>query len=164
MEFLVLGFLAIVLIIYLGLAIQIPHQSVPADVIEANGFPILISVTALVLLAFATAEALKKRRADIAAGKEKERITLSKNAITRLAIVVGMIVFYILSLRTIGFITAMAIFLFGCTTAMGSRRYVFNLIFAIGLTVTLTLVFGQLFMIMIPRGVGIFRELSFLLH
>ncbi|MCL2568700.1 MAG: tripartite tricarboxylate transporter TctB family protein [Oscillospiraceae bacterium] len=164
MEFLFLGFLAIVLIAYLGLAIQIPHQSVPADVIEANGFPILISVTALVLLAFATAEAVKKRRADTAAGVEKERITLSKNAITRLAIVVGLIVFYIFSLRTIGFITAMAIFLFGSTTAMGSRRYVFNLIFAVGLTVILTLVFGQLFMIMIPRGVGIFRELSFLLH
>jgi len=164
MEFVFFGFLAVVLIVYLGLAIQIPHQSVPADMIEANGFPILISVVALVLLAFATAEALKKRRADAAAGVEKEGITLSKNAVTRLIIVVGMIVFYIFAVRTLGFITTMAVFLFGCTTAMGSRRYVFNLIFAAALSISLTLVFGRLFMIMIPRGVGIFRELSFLFH
>lgn len=151
------GLLAIAIVFYLIHATLIAQHSLPSDVVEANGFPLLIGVISLCLLGVNTWETFKRRR-------EEEKISLSKSAMVRIGVILAAIVFYIQLLPTLGFITSMFIFLLASITAAGSKRYVMNLLFAVVTVVALTLIFGQVFMISLPRGTGLFFNLSFLLH
>jgi len=146
----------LVLIIYLYFAFQIPQQSLPADVVEANGFPLLIGFVGLGLVVISIIKSIRE--------KEENKIVLKKEPIIRLGIVVAMVIFYINFLRQIGFITTMFLFVAVTLTALGSKRYLYNVIFALIFTVGITFIFGNIFSINLPRGTGIFMQLSWLLH
>lgn len=151
------AFLGIGVIFYMFHATLIAQQSLPADVVEANGFPLLVGGISLVLIAFTLWENIKTRH-------QEEKLNLSKPALIRIGIILTAIFGYIQLVTTLGFITTMFVFLAVCITAGGSKRYIFNVVFALILTIFLTLVFGQVFMISLPRGTGIFFNWSFLLH
>ena len=149
-------FVGVVIAIYLSMAIAIPQQSLPQDIVEANGLPILLSGLGLVLVAFTIAETLRK--------KEHVDISIKKEALVRLSIVVAMVIVYINVIRQIGFITAMFLFINVCIIATGSKRYLYNVIFSLLFTIGITFIFGNLFSINLPRGQGVFMQLSWLLH
>jgi len=151
------AFLALVTLLYLFTAINIPQQSLPADIIEANGVPILVSIISLILIAITSVQTYKER-------KEEEALALDKTSALRLGVIIAMIVVYINILTRVGFIVSMFSFLLVAVTAGGSKKYLFNVLFALVFTIALTLIFGRVFQISLPRGMGPFFTMSFMLY
>ena len=149
-------FVGIVLIVYLIFAFQIPHQSLPADIVEANGFPIMLGFIGLGLVCVTVFQSIRK--------KDHEPLQFKKEPVIRIAIVVAMVVVYINILRQIGFITSMFLFVVVSLAAVGSKRYIYNIVFSLLFTIAITFIFGNIFSINLPRGTGIFMQLSWLLH
>jgi len=163
MELVFNAVLGIIFLLFFVLSTQIPHRSTSADVVEASGFPMVFSVIALFLLAYSTYETLKERK-NTTSGKPKETIKLTKEGLVRLSVVVVMTIGYIFTVNTLSFTLVTLVFLFFCVTVIGSNRYLLNAVFSLISTLTLTLLFGRLFMISLPRGVGIIREFTFFLY
>ena len=154
--------LGIIFLIFLVMSGQIPRQSMPADVVEAGGFPMIFSAIALILLVYSTYETLQERKKK--AGIDDNAMAVTKKGIFRLCVVVGLTIAYILIIETLSFPLVTLLFLFFCVTVIGSKRYLINAVFSVVFALGLTLIFGRLFMIPLPRGIGIIRELSFILY
>ena len=151
--------LGVIFLLFFVMSRQIPHQSTAGDVVEAGGFPMIFAAIALLLLAYSTYETIKERKTLGA-----KTVAFTKQGLFRLCIVVVMTIGYILAIDTLGFTIVTLLFVFFCVTVVGSKRYVINAVFSVIFTLALALVFGRLFMVPLPRGIGIIRELSFILY
>ena len=157
MELIFNAVLGVIFLFFLVMSRQIPHQSTAADVVEASGFPMIFSVISLLLLAYSTYEVLQGK-------SESKAVKITKEGLFRLSVVVALTIGYILALNTLSFTLVTMLFVFTCVTVIGSKRYLLNAVYAFVCTLTLTLIFGRVFMISLPRGVGFIRELSFFLY
>ena len=159
LELLFNALLAVFFIFVLITSMQIPHQSSASDIVEATGFPVGLSVICLVLLVVIVYDTIKKGQPT-----KTEAGGMSRKAQIRVGILVGMTIFYILSINTLGFMISTLLTLFVYVNAMGSKRHMFNVIFSISFMMTLTVIFGRVFMVPLPRGIDLLRELSFYIY
>ena len=144
---------------YLAQAIQLPTTDNPADVLGAGGFPIIIGIIALIGLAMITIHTIKeKRKVDIP--------MLNLRSIDGRMVFINVLVLaaYVGLLDVIGFVFATFAYLIAAPLSMKYSKPVMLAAFASITTAVMAVVFGIVFYVPLPRGVGLFRELSYLIY
>ncbi|MFS0822040.1 tripartite tricarboxylate transporter TctB family protein [Bacillus sp. 1P02SD] len=74
------------------------------------------------------------------------------------------VIIYVVLLNFIGFIITTILFLYGISFLLGAKKQVGTIIFSVVTTVVFVVLFSVLLHIPLPRGTGIFRELSLLFY
>lgn len=144
---------------YLVQAIQLPATDNPADVLGAGGFPIVIGVIALIGLVMITIHTIKeKRKVDIP--------MLNLRSVDGRMVFINVLVLaaYVGLLDIIGFLLATLIYLVVAPLSMGYRKPVALAVFSVVTTAVMVVVFGMVFYVPLPRGVELFRDLSYLIY
>jgi hypothetical protein len=159
MEHIFNGVIGLFLIFYLYISLMLDKNTIAGDVFGAGGFPIVLAVLGLGILAGLVRSSLK--------GKTKVHIPLFdiKSASGKLVILnVVMLAVYVFAMNIIGFLLSTLLFAFGSARAMGYKKLNIIVLFSVLLSFVLVIVFGRVFFIPLPRGIGIFRELSYLIY
>lgn len=144
---------------YLAQAIQLPSTDNPADVLGAGGFPIVVGIIALIGLAMITIHTIKeKRKVDIP--------MLNLRSIDGRMVFINVLVLaaYVGLLDVIGFVLSTLIYLVVAPLSMGYRKPVLLAVFSGVTTAVMTVVFGMVFYVPLPRGVEFFRDMSYLIY
>lgn len=144
---------------YLAQAIQLPATDNPADVLGAGGFPIVIGIIALIGLAMITIHTIKeKRKVDIP--------MLNLRSIDGRMVFINVLVLaaYVGLLDVVGFVLATFAYLVAAPLSMGYRKPLVLAVFSSITTAVMTVVFGIVFYVPLPRGVEFFRDLSYLIY
>ena len=150
--------LALGLLFYLAQAFLLPPTDNPADVLGAAGFPIALGILGLIVLAVVTFRLLKD--------KPKVKLllfdftSLDGRAVT---FNVVLLLVYVLAVDILGFILSTFLYLSFAGWLIGYRNVPRLAIYALAVTAALTVVFGILFTVPLPRGIGALRELSYLI-
>ncbi len=148
--------IALFMIGYFFLASQFNVTTVTGDVVGAGGYPKVLAILGLILLLLISVNVIKN--------KEKVRIPMldikSKDGKAVLLNVL-MLTGYLVLMNIIGFLISTPLYLFGSTRLMGYKKYVPLLIYTAILSTVLVVIFGKVFYVPLPRGIGIFRELSY---
>jgi hypothetical protein len=147
------------LLFFLAQAFLLPATDNPADVLGAAGFPIALGVLGLVVLAVITFRLLKD--------KTKVKIllfdltSLDGRALT---LNVALLLVYVLVVDILGFVLSTLLYLSMAGWLIGYRKPLRLALYAVAATATLTVVFGIVFAVPLPRGVGELRELTYLIY
>lgn len=151
--------LALGLLFFLAQALLLPPTDNPADVLGASGFPIALGILGLIVLAAVTFRLLKD--------KPKVKLllfdftSLDGRAVTFNAI---LLLVYVLVVDILGFVLSTFLYLAIAGWLIGYRNAPRLAIYALAVTAALTVVFGVLFSVPLPRGVSELRELSYLIY
>ena len=151
--------MGVFILFYLVLSFLLKKESLTGDALGAGGFPMILAVIALALLVLITVK--------IAKDKTKIPIPLLnlKSAEGRvLGLNIVILSAYLLLMDVIGFALSTLLFLFGSTRGMGYKKTIMLSLFSLLLTVALVATFGKFFFVPLPRGIGIFRELSYFIY
>ncbi len=140
-------------------SINLPAGENPNDIFGASGFPEILSILALIVLVFITVTVLK----------EKKKINIPMFDLRsedgrKLVVSVLLLAGYVALLNFLGFCIATLMYLFSGAVAIGYRKWVTLAIFSVVTTAVLVAVFGSVFYVPLPRGVGILRELSYMIY
>jgi hypothetical protein len=131
---------------------------VGTDVLKAGGFPIGVIALSLIVLAILITQYVlqhKKGGKPIFAGPGIQPKVIATAA------VIGV---YAALINIIGFIFSTLVFTFVNPLIMGYKNYRLLAFFSVLLTVVIILVFGKVFYIPLPRGLGFLRELSYYIY
>jgi len=154
----IMAFLGVMLFFSLGL----PGESLEGDVLGAAGFPILVIATGFLLCVLLLVKQAGARRGDAEGGEKILDIsTPAGKAVALSAIALAL---YLGIMNVVGFIVSTLAFTILSALVMGYRKYGKLVLFAVIGTGALFGLFGKVFYVPLPRGVGIFRELSYLLY
>lgn len=74
------------------------------------------------------------------------------------------VIIYVVLLNFIGFVISTILFLYGISFLLGAKKQVGTIIFSVITTVVFIVLFSVILQIPLPRGTGIFRELSLLIY
>ncbi|MDX9861015.1 MAG: tripartite tricarboxylate transporter TctB family protein [Rhodospirillales bacterium] len=140
-------------------ALALPQTDNPSDVLGAGGYPLILCVLGLVVLAVITVRVIR----------EKKSIKIPLFDLRSLdgravALNVALLFVYIMAMEVIGFILSTLLYLAAAGWLIGYRKPLRLAIYAAILTAAFTAVFGMLFYVPLPRGVGQLRELSYLIY
>lgn len=160
MELLFDGFIAIILIIFFIASKDIDGMTVSSDRIGASGFPQIIIIISFVLLIFITYKNIKK----IKEGRAKTKFDFKDKGFRVMVMSIVLLAVYIFSMNIIGFILGTFIFSILAAKIMGYNENIKALLFSLGLTIAITVIFGKVFFVSLPRGIGILRDISFLIY
>ena len=147
------------IVFYLANALQFPTTDNPADVLGAGGFPIIVGILGLIVLAMVTIRVVKE--------KHKIHIPmLELHTVDGRMLVTNVILLaaYVGLLDIVGFILSTLVYLVACPLSIGYRKPGLLCIFSVLTTTVLVGVFGVLFYVPLPRGMEIFRELSYMIY
>jgi putative tricarboxylic transport membrane protein len=147
------------ILFYLVLAFLLKKESLTGDALGAGGFPMILGVIGLAILVFITAKVFKD--------KTKIPIPMLRlKSVEGKLLALNIVIFsaYLLLMDVIGFALSTLLFLFGSARGMGYKKTVLLSLFSLLLTVVLVFTFGKLFFVPLPRGIGIFRELSYFIY
>lgn len=159
MELLFNAFIALILIVFFIVSTTFDEISVSTDKIGANGFPQMIIIISLILLAYITYDHIKNK------GKGKKSVFNIKDKGFRIMLInIILLAIYIFTMNYIGFILGTFIFIIVAAWLMGYREKVKTLVFSLVLTASITLVFGKVFYVALPRGIGLLREISYFIY
>jgi hypothetical protein len=153
------GLLGLVILIFLVQALLLPASDNPADVLGAGGFPAILGVLALIVLAAITLHVIRARRPIKIPMFELDTLdgrTVALNVVLLLA--------YLSLLDIIGFVLSTLLYLPAAGWLIGYRRPLPLVLYAVAITATMTIVFGILFVVPLPRGIGELRELSYMIY
>ncbi|UAL48021.1 tripartite tricarboxylate transporter TctB family protein [Sutcliffiella horikoshii] len=75
-----------------------------------------------------------------------------------------MLIIYVLLLNVIGFVISTPLFLYGISLLLGQKKQLYSVIFGFVTTVVFVGLFSVLLSIPLPRGIGVFRQLSLLFY
>ncbi|SCZ79378.1 tripartite tricarboxylate transporter TctB family protein [Acidaminobacter hydrogenoformans] len=148
--------IAIFMIAYLFLAAQFNVTTVTGDIVGAGGYPKVLAILGLLLLLIISFNVMKNKntiRIPMLDLKSKDGKAVLLNVV--------MLTGYLIMMNTIGFLLSTPLYLFGSTRLMGYKKYVPLLIYTAILSTVLVVIFGKVFYVPLPRGIGIFRELSY---
>ncbi|MFA6506837.1 MAG: tripartite tricarboxylate transporter TctB family protein [Treponemataceae bacterium] len=148
-------FLGIMAFFSLGLS----KETIAGDVFAAGGFPLLVIVLGFLLCIILI---IKQARAKKEAGEKL--LDLSSPAGRAIAFSALALAAYIATMNIFGFILSTLIYSFAAARVTGYRKYRKLVIFSLLTTVALFALFGKAFFVPLPRGVGILKELSYLLY
>ena len=151
--------IALGVIFYLTQALQLPTTDNPADVLGAGGFPIVIGIIALIGLAMITLHTIKeKKKVDI------PMLNLRSIDGRMVFINVLLLAAYVGLLDVIGFVLATFAYVLVAPLSMGYRKPLVLAVFASVTTTAMVVIFGIVFYVPLPRGVDLFRDLSYMLY
>lgn len=166
MELLFDVFLIVLFSVFLFLSNDISDVTIGKDNLGSAGFPRLIAIVAILLLALVITQKIRvivKARKMTADGEQQieKGSKISNSLYKRLFSMIILLVFYILFLKQLGFVLETAVFIFLSLTILGERKYLRSIIFSVVFTAMLVIIFGKIFFIALPRGTGFLRELSY---
>lgn len=159
MEMIFNSFIGIFIAAYMFMSLALDKKSISGDVFGAGGFPIVLAVLGFIVLALIVKDCLKNKTQvhipmfDIKSVDGK-----------MLAVNVVVLTGYLMLMDVLGFILSTFIFTFASTRAMGYKKTSSLVLFSVVLTTAIVLVFGKLFFVPLPRGLEIFRELSYFIY
>ena len=147
------------LIFFMVESMGLPAGENPNDIFGASGFPEILSILALIVLIFITVTVFReKRKINI------PMFNLRSADGRKLVINVLLLAGYVALLNVLGFCITTVLYLFSGAVAIGYRKWVTLTIFSIVTTAVLVVVFGSVFYVPLPRGVGMLRELSYMIY
>ena len=164
MELLFNAVLGIIFLVFLVGSFFIRKTSVAADVLRPYGYPMIFSIIGLVLLGFVTLGKIVKKKGEAEAETEDDADAFSKSGAIRCGLILLAVFLYMMLVNYIGFIICTLLFVFCAPLIIGYRKWKVLAVFAVLMTAMLVIFFGKIFFISLPRGIGIFRELSFSLY
>ena len=144
---------------FLAQAFSLPPSDNPTDILGAGGFPIILGILGLIVLAVITVRVFR----------EKTKIKIPMFDLGSLdgrtvALNVVLLFGYMVLLDVLGFVLSTLLYLPIAGWFIGYRKPLRLAIYAAAVTVVLTVVFGVLFVVPLPRGIGQLRELSYLIY
>ncbi len=160
MELLFNGFIGLVLLIFFMESRKIEEITISSDKIGASGFPQIIIAVSFILLIYISYKYIQDRKKD----GSKSNLSFKDSGFKTMIISIGLLAAYIFTMNIIGFILGTFIFSILASRIMKYDERLKILIFSSVLTVSITLIFGKLFFVSLPRGIGILREMSYLIY
>lgn len=137
-------------------------------IIGPRSWPYILLTLMLILALFGMVKSfvLSKKMKAIEIGEhvednESER-TFLKLSIPMVSL--AAVILYVVLLNIVGFIISTILFLYGISLLLGQKKQLNSIIFAIVTTVVFIGLFSILLSIPLPRGLGIFRQLSLLFY
>jgi hypothetical protein len=147
------------IVFYLVQAFSLPPTDNPTDVLGAAGLPIILGVLGLIVLAAITVRVFKARTT-----VKIPMFDLGSLDGRSLALNVALLFAYMMLLEVIGFILSTLLYLPIAAWFIGYRKPVALAVFTLAVTTAFTVVFGILFVVPLPRGIGQLRELSYMIY
>ena len=146
------------IVFFLVQAFSLPQSDNPGDFLGAGGFPVILGILGLIVLAIVTMRVVR----------EKTRIKVPMFDLgsldgRSLAVNVVLLFAYIMVLDVIGFILSTLLYLPIAGWSIGYQRPLRLALYTVAVTAVLTGVFGILFLVPLPRGAGPLRELSYMI-
>lgn len=147
------------IVFFLVQAFSLPLSDNPSDILGAGGFPIILCVLGLIVLAVITVRVLR----------EKNRVKIPMFDLgsldgRSLALNVALLFVYIMAMDVIGFVLSTLFYVTAACWFIGYRKPLRLGIYAAAITATFTVIFGILFVVPLPRGIGQLRELSYMIY
>lgn len=133
--------------------------SVEGDLLKSGGFPALLIIIGLCLLAFIVFNQLRKKSLSA-----EKIIDLKTKAGKTIVINILTLTAYIFMIDFIGYTVSTFFFAFFSAFAMGYRKYRLLIAYAVLVTVIFVIVFGKIFYVPLPRGTGLLRELTYYIY
>lgn len=152
------AFLFIVMLFLYITAMSFPESTI--DILGPEWWPQLILSFGMVLTVISATLSVRKIRA----GGEKTNVKITKEELTAIAFSSGIIIVALIVIGRLGFLATMPILLFGFMFQLGCRKPLILILFPIICSLVLTLLFGTVMQVHLPRGMGILRTLSFYLY
>jgi len=152
-------FIAAIMQLYFFFASQFNATTVTGDIFGAGGYPKVLAILGLILIIIISISVMKN--------KEKVRIPMLDFKSTdgkAVLLNVTMLSGYLILMNYIGFLFSTPLYLLGSTRFMGYKKIIPLLIYTAVLSIVLVFIFGKVFYVPLPRGVGIFRELSYSIY
>lgn len=144
---------------YLFTATQLPPTDNPIDLLGAGGFPIIIGILGLIVLAMITIKVVKEKR-HIHIPMFDLRLPEGRMLILNVILLAA----YVALLDVLGFAVSTALYLFVAAASIGYNKWGRLLVFSLLTSTVLVVVFGTVFYVPLPRGVELLRELSYLIY
>ncbi|MCX7786148.1 MAG: tripartite tricarboxylate transporter TctB family protein [Spirochaetes bacterium] len=129
---------------------------VSKDTVGPAGFPQLVIILSFLLLAFIGFTLMKQQR------KKEEKMSWDRKKI--LGIHVLLFFAYLMSLDLLGFVLSTTIYCFLGILNLKYTQTLKSAVFSLLLSGGITILFGRIFLVSLPRGIGVFRELSYFLY
>jgi hypothetical protein len=147
------------IVFYLYQAMQLPNIDDTVDILGASGFPQIIGVLALLVLLFITINTIKEKKP-----VELALFNLRLPEGRLLLVNICLLASYIVLLSILGFAISTMLYLFIAPTSFGYSKWRLLTAFSVVGALVLVSVFGSVFYVPLPRGIGLFRELSYLVY
>ena len=160
MELLFNGFIGLILLVFFMESRKIEEVAVSSDKLGASGFPQIIIAISFILLIYITYKNIK----NIKENKDEKTSKFKDKGFRTMLISIVLLAVYIFTMDIIGFILGTFIFSMLASRVMGYKDTMKTLIFSLVLTLGVTLIFGKVFYVSLPRGIGFIRELSYLIY
>ena len=157
MEYIFNIFLALILIVFFVVSLGFGGMTISTDKIGPQGFPQMVILISAVFLIAITVRMIMNM-------EKTEKINFNDKGFRIMLLNIAIFAAYIFGMNYISFVISTLIFSMVAIFAMGYRSGGKAFIFTLILTVGITLIFGRLFFVSLPRGIGIFRELSYFLY
>lgn len=141
------------------LSFGIGRETIAGDVLGASGFPLVVIGIGLALCALLLVKQLRAKK-----GKGEKLLDLSTPAGRAIAYAAFVLVVYLATMNILGFILSTLLFCTAEALVMGYRKRGKLAMFAILATTGLFLLFGKAFFVPLPRGIGLLKEISYLLY
>lgn len=136
---------------------ELVASDIPGDNLSEFGFPRFIIALGILLLVIIFLQSWKK------AGSVRAVFSFGRPDQGMLSTVI-MLGIYVASMNYIGFAAATFFFAFFNARLMGYRNDKTLVIFTVVFTILVVLIFGKVFYVPLPRGLGFFRELSYYIY
>ncbi|MCF6410743.1 tripartite tricarboxylate transporter TctB family protein [Pseudalkalibacillus salsuginis] len=163
-------FYSIVILFALFFLVMTPQIKITNGtfIIGPRHWPYILLTLMLILAIFGIVKSyiLAKKSKSIESKDHEDKIeperTFFKLSIPMISLV--LVILYVLLLNAIGFIISTLLFLYGISLLLGQKKQLYSIIFAVLTTVVFIGLFSVLLSIPLPRGLGIFRQLSLLFY
>ena len=155
------GVLIIGLIYLYLMAGQFEYIKVSNEALGPGGFPRLLIICIIVGLVICSVRDILKMKKNKANESEEEKpVPIARQDWLRLGGFFALLIAYLALIQTCGFILCTLVFTFATIKIIGYKKTWLAAVAAVVLTLVITYVFGELFNIALPRGIGFLRELS----
>lgn len=143
--------------------IRVSTSRAAAEQLGPKFWPIIILIGIVALSAYIIFTILRRIK-NSEWNTEEENATLEQFDDKRLVTLITLTVIYVYLLQYIGFLSTTPVFMILVSWLIGIRVIWKNLTFSLLLTSIFIYVFGNFLYVPLPRGIGIFRELSFFFY
>lgn len=143
--------------------IRVSTSRAAAEQLGPKFWPIIILIGVVALSAYIIFTILRRIK-NSEWNTEEENATLEQFDDKRLVTLITLTVIYVYLLQYVGFLSTTPVFMILVSWLIGIRVIWKNLTFSLLLTSIFIYVFGNFLYVPLPRGIGIFRELSFFFY
>lgn len=133
-------------------------RTVNGDSLTAKGFPMIIAGIALLFLIFIIVKKIIKIHS------EGKKVFEDFNIPKQTLFIALTLLIYVIFINKIGFILCTIVYSYINARLLGYKKKGIVLIFAVGITIIFTLVFGVLFGVPLPRGTGFIKDLTYYIY